>query len=234
MFGTWVNVCGILLGSLIGVLLKKGISEHINDAVMRAEGLAIGIIALNGIIAAMFRVGEDGRISDRGGLVLLVCLVLGCLIGELLKIHDHIESLGLFVERRFHTSGFAKGFVSASLVFCIGAMALIGALNDGLTGDSSILFVKAALDFTTSIILAASLGVGVFFSAVPVLLIQGGISLLARQLSEFLSGSVLDSICMVGYALVLCIGLNFLLRAKIKVANLLPALVLVVAYNFVQ
>jgi uncharacterized membrane protein YqgA involved in biofilm formation len=231
MTGTIINVVGILAGGLIGLLLKKGIPDHINAAIMRTEGLAIAIIALNGVIASMFSVTETGRLTDSGGLLLLVSLVLGCLAGELLCIETAIENFGNRIEQRFKASGFARGFISASLVFCIGAMSIIGALNDGLTGDSSILIIKATLDFTTAIVLAAALGAGVMFAAVPVLLLQGGISLLAGSLSAVLAGALLDHICMVGYALVLCIGLNFLFDLKIKVANLLPALLVPIGYQ---
>lgn len=232
MLGTWVNVGGIVAGSLIGLAVKKGIPEHINAAILKAEGLGIVIIGLNGILAAMLAVDGEGRISDSGGLLLLVSLVVGCLIGELLRIDDHLNNLGRLVETRMGTAGFAKGFVAASLIFPIGAMAVIGALNDGLTGDTKVLYIKSLLDFTTSIVLASALGVGVIFSAVPVLLLQGGVTLLAGVIAPYITQALLDVFCMVGYTLVMAIGINFIVDSKIKVANLLPALVIPVLYHF--
>lgn len=234
MTGTWVNVGAILLGSLIGVLLKKGIPQRINDAIIRVEGLAIGIIALNGIIAAMFTADPaTGKLSDSGGLLLLVSLVLGCLVGEFARLDDRFNGFGLWVEKKLGAKGFATGFVTASLVFSIGAMAIIGALSDGLNGDSSVLLIKSTLDFTTAIVLASSLGVGVAFSALPVLALQGTVSLLSGWISPYISDELLGMICMVGYAIVLVIGINFLFGNRIKTANLLPALLIPVGYYFI-
>jgi uncharacterized membrane protein YqgA involved in biofilm formation len=232
MTGTWVNFGGIAIGALIGLLVGRGIPKRISDTVMQIEGLAIAVIAMNGIIAAMFTVNPDtGKLSDSGGLLLLVSLVVGCVAGELLRIDDHMNRLGMAVETRFKTKGFAKGFVTASLIFCVGAMSIIGPLNDGLRGDSSVLFMKTALDFTTAIILASVLGYGVAFSAVPVLLFQGAIALLSGWISPLISDSLLAMICMVGYAIVLVIGINFLFHTKMKTANLLPALVIPIIYE---
>lgn len=234
MTGTWVNFGGIILGGLIGLLLKRGIPERVNNAILKAEGLAILIIGLNGVLAAMFRADvQTGKLSDSGALLLLVSLVGGCLLGELLRIDDHLSNFGIMVERRSGASNFAKGFVTASLIFAIGAMGIVGALNDGLTGDSSVLYIKSILDFTTSIVLAAALGVGVLFSALPVFLLQGAIALLAGVISPFISQDLLTMFCMVGYALVMTIGLNFLCDCKVKIANLLPALLFPIGYYFI-
>lgn len=234
MTGTFVNAGGVVLGALIGLLLKKGIPERVNEAVIKAEGLAILIIALNGVVAAMFTVNpETGRLSDTGGLLLLCSLVVGCGCGELLRLDDRLESFGLWVERKMNAQGFAKGFITASLLFCIGAMSIIGPLNDGLRGDSNVLFMKSALDFTTAIFLASSLGSGVVFSAVPVLVLQGSVALLSRWIEPFISQDLLGLICMVGYAVVMAIGLNFVAKTNIKTANLLPALIIPVVYYFI-
>lgn len=233
MTGTIVNVLGIILGSLIGLLLKKGIPEYINTAILKVEGLAIAVIGLNGVIAAMFTADSSGGLKDSGGLLLLVSLVVGCLVGELLRIDDRFNRFGQSIEKKIGSGGFSRGFVTASLIFSVGAMSIIGPINDGLSGDSSILYMKTLLDGTTSIVLASALGIGVLFSCVPVLIVQAIPALLARQLAPFISDSLLDMFCMVGYAIVICIGLNFLCDTKIKVANLLPALVVPVAYYFV-
>ena len=228
MAGTWFNVIAILVGTALGLLLKRGISEVTNTAILRVEGVTICMIGLNGMLKSMLRV-ENGRLQDSGSILLLISLVLGCLVGEWLRIEDRLNSFGNYVENRFQINDFAKGFVAASLIFPIGAMALLGALYDGL-GNSSVLIAKGMLDGITAVVLASTLGVGVAFAAIPVLLLQGSVSLLAVQLEPFLTDAFLDPFCMVGYAIVLCIGLNFLLDAKIKVANLLPALFIPIGY----
>ncbi len=233
MTGTLINVAGIILGSLIGLLIKKGIPEHINESVLKVQGLAIAIIGLTGVLGAMFRVNADGTLSDSGGLLLLVSLVLGCVCGELLKIDGRINDFGLWVEKKTNAGGFSRGFVTATLIFSIGTMAIIGPINDALTGDLSILLIKTMLDGTTSIVLAASLGFGVLFAFIPVLVVQAVPALLARQLAPFISPELLAMFRMVGFAIVICIGLNFLVDAKIKTANLLPALVVPIVYYFV-
>lgn len=238
MTGTIVNVAAIAAGSIIGVVAKKAIPQRINDSIIKAEGLGIFIISLNGIIAAMFQADTGtGRLSDNGGLLLLVSLVLGCLAGELLRLDDRINGLGQKLEARFDKKGttgsFSKAFVSGTLIFPIGAMAIIGALNDGLTGDSSVLYIKSLLDFTTSIVLASGLGIGVLFSAIPVLILQGAVTLLAGLISPYITDQLLNVFCMVGYTAVLAIGFNFITDSKIKVANLLPALAVPIIYHFI-
>jgi uncharacterized membrane protein YqgA involved in biofilm formation len=231
MTGTLVNLAGIVAGTLIGSLLKKGIPEAVSHAVIRAQGLAVGIIGLNGVIVAMFVVKGNG-LSDRGSLLLLISLVVGCLVGELLKLDDRLNALGDAVERKTGKGNFSKGFVSATLVFCIGAMSIVGSLNEGLTGDANVLYVKAMLDFTTAIVLSSTLGFGVGFAAIPVLGLQGAITLLAHRVAPYITDELLRNISMTGYALVLCLGINFLLNAKIKVANLLPSLLVPILYGF--
>jgi len=234
MAGTIINVVGIVVGALIGVALKKRISNRMTAPILKIMGVVIAIISLNGIIGAMFRVDSyTGTLTSSGGFLLLVSMVIGCLIGELARIDDRINAFGQSVEARFGAEGFAKGFVSASLLFPIGAMAIIGPLYDGLMGDISVLLIKSGLDFTISIILASTLGIGVLFSFIPVLIVQGSITLLAGAIYPFVSPTLLDLFCMTGYVLVLCIGINFIIDAKIKVANLLPALLVTIGYYFI-
>ena len=235
MGGTLVNVAGILVGSLIGLALKRGIPPRVNDALLKAEGLAIILIGLAGALKEMLSVaGDDGRLSDSGGLALLVSLVIGCVAGEWLRIDDRINGAAARLERRFRADGFAKGFVSASLVFCVGAMAIVGPVQEGMTGKADILHIKTMLDFTTAIVLASTLGWGVAFAALPVLVVQAVPALLAARLSAHITPELLSPFCMVGYALVAAIGVNFLLDAKIKVANLLPALLAPGALHFLS
>lgn len=234
MIGTIVNTVAIALGGLIGLLIKRGVPKHVEDAVMSSLGIGILIVALNGVLSSMITVLPSGKLSDRGGLLLIISLAVGTLIGELLKIDDRLNLLGRMIETKLKVDGFAKGFISSSLIFCVGAMSIIGPLNDGLRGDSSVLFIKSALDGTTALILASTLGVGVLFSAIPVLLYQGTIAMLAGALTKAVSDDLLSMICMVGYAIVLCIGLNFIGSSKIKTANIIPALLVPVVYNMLM
>lgn len=234
MKGTLVNVLAILLGSAIGILLKKGIPQRILDSLLKAEGLAILIIGFASTFAEMFTADPaTGRIASNGGLTLLISLVVGCLAGELLRIDDHLNSLGDLAEKRLKMEGFAKGFVAASIVFSVGTMVFMGPIAEALTGDSTILYIKSVLDGTTSIVLASTMGAGVAFSAAPVLIVQGGTALLASRLEPFITPGLLSLFCMTGYAIVAAIGVNFIVPAKIKVANLLPALVVIVLYYFI-
>lgn len=236
MFGTLINVVAVILGGLLGILLKKGIKNEIMENVMKAEGVAVLIIGMNGVMTNMLSVGEDGKISESGGLVLLVSLALGAFIGEVLKLDDRINSLGKLVEDKVKSNGFSKGFVSAFIIFCVGSMSIIGAVNDGLSGDSSVLIVKSTLDFITAMVLASAMGVGVIFACVPLFVYQGTISLFALQIKPLIEASpeMMNQFSMVGYAIIMCIGINFIAGQKIRTANLLPAMVIPVLYNLLK
>lgn len=233
MTGTIVNVVAIVAGSLLGLLLKRGMPKRVEETLMKIMGVSVLIIGLNGIINSMFVIDADGGLSSSGELLMLCSLVIGAVIGELLNIDDHLNRFGSYIEAKTKADGFSRGFISASIIYCVGAMAIIGSLNDGLTGDSSVLFIKSALDGVNSIIFGASLGIGVAFSAIPVLIYQGGISLLAGVLAPLISDVLLNNICAVGYVIVACIGMNISGICKIRVANLLPALVVPVIYQVV-
>lgn len=225
MIGTIVNAAAVVAGSAVGLLAKKGIPSYLEDALHKAMGLAVIVIGMNGVITNMITVGEDGGLSSSGELLLIFSLVLGVVVGELLRIDDHLNGLAGMVENKFHLTGFAASFVSGTLIFCVGAMTVIGSINDGLRGDPSVLFVKSTLDGISSIVLAATMGPGVLFASIPVLIYQGALTLLAGVLEPFLQGALLDQICAVGYVMVACIGLNFLGGSiRIKTANFLPAL----------
>lgn len=232
MTGTLVNAVAVVVGGLIGLLLKKGIKESYTESINKALGLAVLIIGLNGVISNMFTI-EEGKISSSGELLLVIFLVLGTFAGELLKLDDRFSRFCKGIESKFKSDGFAAGFINSTVLFCVGAMSIVGSINDGLTGDSSVLFVKSALDFVNAIIFGATLGYGVIFTFIPILLYQGGISLLAGTLSGVLQGELLEQICMVGYAIIMAIGLNFLLVKKFKTLNMVPALLLPVAYHYI-
>lgn len=232
MTGTLVNAVAVIVGGLIGLLVKKGIKESYTESINKALGLSILIIGLNGVISNMFTV-ENGKISSSGELMLVVFLILGTFAGELLRLDERFTRFCNNIEKKFKSDGFAAGFINSTVLFCVGAMSIVGSISDGLTGDSSVLLVKSALDFVNAIIFGATLGYGVIFTFIPILLYQGGISLLAGTLSGILQGELLEQICMVGYAIIMAIGLNFLLEKKFKTLNMVPALLLPVAYHYI-
>ena len=217
MTGTLVNAAAIAAGGCVGLLLKKGVKGSHQDSINKALGVAVLVLGLNGVISSMFTVNADGTLASSGELLLIISLVPGTLAGEALRIDDRLNGLSGLVERRLHLSGFAQSFVNGALIYCVGAMAIIGALNDGLRGDASVLYIKSLLDGISSVVLGATLGPGVIFAALPVLVYQGSISLLAGALEPFLAGELLGQICGVGYCLVLCIGINFLGNAAAQV-----------------
>ncbi len=231
--GTIVNVVAIIVGSIIGSLIKsKYIDKHV-ESLHQALSLAVIVIALNGIITNTVYFDDTG-LHSRYELLIVLSLVIGVIIGELLRIDDHINNLSLRVEKRFQMQGFAKAFITSSLIFSVGALSVVGALNDGLLHDPSLLYVKSALDGITSIIIASTLGMGVIFSSIVVLVYQGGITLLAGVLSPYLQGELLMQICAVGYVLVLSIAMNILKVTKIKTANFLPALLIPVIWYLLK
>ncbi len=236
MTGTVVNAAAIVAGAAIGLLFKKGLPKRVEENALKFVGTGVAILGLNGVICAMITADTaTGLLSYEGGILLVLSLAVGGIFGELFSIEDKLNAGGLAIEQKLGAQGFAKGFVSASMLFCIGAMAIVGAIADGLNHDSSILFVKATLDGITSIVLAATLGYGVLFAAVAVLAYQGIITLCAGLLAPVLNGTtLLDQICMVGYCIVLLIGTNMLGSTKVKTANLLPAMLGPVVYNFIM
>ena len=234
--GTLINAALILLGGIIGLVFKKAVSKEMEHSIHKATGVAVVVIGICGVLSAMLKAQADGSISSSGELILVISLTLGTFIGELLKLEELLNKGCKWVERKCGMSNFAAGFITATMIYCVGAMAIVGSINDGLLGDSSTLVTKGILDGITSVVLAASLGYGVLFSVIPVLVYQGGMTLLAGLLDQVLVGELLSNICMVGYALVMCIGINFLTDGdkKIKTVNMLPALMVPVGYAIVK
>jgi uncharacterized membrane protein YqgA involved in biofilm formation len=224
MLGTFVNCLAIIAGSMVGLLFKNGIPDRYNQTVMQAVGLAVLLVGLKTAI-----VSDDL-------LVIIISLALGALVGEGVGIEDRLERLGKFLETTFSkgSGGFAQGFVTASLIYCVGSMAIVGSLESGLSGNHATLFAKSCLDGIVSIILSSSLGLGVMFSAVPVLLYQGAITLMASVLKPLLVPAVIAQMSGVGGVLILGIGMNMLREKKIKVGNMLPAIFIPLVWFMVQ
>ena len=233
--GTLINAALILLGGVIGLVFKKAVSKEMEYSVHKATGVAVLVIGICGILSSMLTVTE-GKLSSSGELILVVSLTLGTFIGELVKLEERLNRGCKWIESKCKMSNFSAGFITSTMIYCVGAMAIVGSINDGLLGDSSTLITKGILDGVTSVVLAASLGYGVLFSAIPILIYQGGMTLLAGLLDQVLVGELLSNICMVGYALVMCIGINFLYNGdkKIKTVNMLPSLLVPVAYAIMK
>lgn len=233
MLGEVINALGILLGGLIGLLAGKKMSESMQQGLSKALGLSVLVVGLNGVISNMFTV-SDGRLQSSGELLLVCSLAIGTLLGEALRLEERITAFSRGIEARFRMSGFTAGFVSASTLFCVGAMGVVGSLSAGLQGDISILVTKSLMDMAFAVVLAGSLGSGVLASSVPVFLYQGAICLLAGQLRDVLVGELLRDISVTGFALIICIGLNYAANAKIRVANMLPALLVPPLWHIIR
>lgn len=233
--GTIVNVATILVGGMIGLFCKKILSERITDTIMQGIGLAVIIIGISGALKAVFTVVENEIVTNHI-LFMIISLAIGALIGELLKIEDRLEKTAKFCEKRFtkpgETSTFAQGFITATLVFCVGSMAIVGALEEGMTGNTDILFAKSALDGITAIIFASTMGIGVLFAAVIVGIYQGTITLLAGLVAPYFNDLVITQISLIGSVLIIGIGFNMLKITKIKVGNLLPAIFIPIIQYF--
>ncbi len=214
MLGSLANGLAVFIGSLIGLLFKKGIGENYKKILMDSMGLCI------------FLIGIMGATKAQNILLLIVSLAIGSVIGEYLKIEENLDKLGDFIESKLvkKKGSIAKGFVTSTLVFCIGSMAIIGALESGLNGNHQTLFAKSIVDGILSIIFASTFGIGVLFSSISVFLYEGFITIAASSVKMFLVDSVVSDISSVGGVLIIAIGLNVLDIKKIKVGNMLPAI----------
>ena len=235
--GTIINIVTVLVGATIGLLLKGGLPERFEKTVKSAAGLSTIIIGVTGTLSEMFSVLSDGSISVNNIMFLVISLVLGAIIGEWIDIEEKLERVGNFCKNKARflakdNPKFVEGFVSTSLLFCVGAMAIVGSIQDGLVGDYTILAAKSVLDGVISVVLAASLGGGVLLSVIPVAIYQGGITILATFLEPFMTDVLISNMSLVGSVLVFGIGFNLLFDKKVvKVGNLLPAILIPVFYH---
>ncbi len=233
--GTIVNAIAIIIGGVFGIVLKKGIPERFKTTIMQAIGLAVIIVGISGTLQGVFTISEQGKLDRNYITGMILCLVIGSLIGEALKIEEGLDRMGKWFQNRFagKESNFAKGFVTASLVYVVGAMAIVGSLEDGLYGKIDILLAKSMLDGISAIVFSATLGIGVVFSSLSVLVYQGAITALAGVLKPLLSDIVVSQMSLVGSVLILAIGFNLLEIKKFKVGNMLPAIFIPLLYSFI-
>ncbi|NCB62905.1 MAG: DUF554 domain-containing protein [Clostridia bacterium] len=223
MYATLINAFLILVGSLLGLAFKSRISTRFTDGLTHALGLCV------------LGIGITSAVTTKDTLCVIICMVLGTLLGELIRIEDRLDSLGGLLQKKLLKGGggrFSEGFMNASVLFCVGAMAITGSLNAGLTGDGSILISKGVIDGVTSITFASAMGVGVAFSIVPLILYQGGLTLLASVVGPYLDAAVVGEMSAVGGVIIMGIAINMLGlgKSKIKVGNMLPAIFLPLAY----
>jgi len=215
MKGTFVNIVTVIVGSFIGILIGEKFPENIKKIAFDAVGLSSLTL---GIILAL---------KTDNIIIMVFSILFGAIIGEILKIEEFLENFGNKIKNRIKAkSSFTEGFITSTLIFCIGSMAIIGSINEGLTGDATILYTKSILDGLTSIALSSTLGIGVMFSTLPILIYQGGITLFSSLIKNLFTTHTINMITGVGGVLIIGIGLNLLGIKKIKLANFLPALII--------
>ena len=228
--GTIINSAAILAGGLVGHLTGRLFHQDQQDALTKTCGVSVLFIAIAGAMQGMLQV-DQGKILSGKSMLVVLCLALGTVVGELIGIERGFERFGEWLKRKTGNGGdkqFVNAFVTASLTVCIGAMAIVGAIQDGISGDYSTLAVKAVLDFIIVAVMTSSLGKGSVFSAIPVFLFEGAVTLLARLISPLMTETAVAYLSLIGAVLIFCVGLNLVWGKKVRVANMLPAVLFAV------
>ena len=234
--GTLINTAGVIAGGIIGIFLRKGIRSEIQNGLMKACGVASMFIGVAGTLSGMLLI-DNGAIKTQGSMLLIFSLVIGCFIGEKINIEQHMESFGNYIKNAVNhkeDAGFCEGFIGASLIMCVGAMAIVGSVQDGINGDYSMLAAKTVLDFIVSIVLASTYGVGVVFSAFSILIYQGAITIVAHFAGSFMSDALIANLSYIGSALIFCVGVNLAFGKKFAIGNMLPALLVPILYAIIR
>ena len=229
-FGTIINSISIVAGGVIGTFTGKLFRQEQQDALTKVCGISVLFIAIAGAMQGMLNI-EDGSLTSGKSMLVVLSLAVGTVIGELIGIENGFERFGEWLKRKTGNSGdpeFVNAFVTASLTVCIGAMAVVGAIQDGILGDYATLAVKSVLDFIIVAVMTSSMGKGCAFSAIPVFIFEGAITLLARIISPIMTDLAISYLSLIGSILIFCVGVNLVWGKKIRVANMLPALVLAV------
>ena len=232
--GTIINVIAIILGGILGRLFGKLLSERYQDTLNKVCGVSVLFIGIAGALEGMLAIQENQVVSQKA-MMIVICMSLGAFIGELLNIEKQFERFGEWLKKKTGNSKeklFVEGFVTASFTVCIGAMAIVGAIEDGIFGDYSILATKAVLDFIIIMVMTGTMGKGCVFSAIPVAILQGSVTLLANFIKPVMTDAALANLSMIGSILIFCVGLNLVWGKKVRVANLLPAVILAVIMAF--
>ena len=232
--GTIINTAAIILGGIAGGLFGKRMTERYQDTLMKACGLCVIFLGIAGALEKMFTV-QNGSIVSGGTMMMIASFAIGSLVGEWINIEHHMNRFGEWLKVKSGNSKdkiFVDAFVTASLTVCVGAMAIVGSIQDGILGDYNTLLMKAILDFVIICVMTASMGKGCAFSAIPVALFQGSITLLARGIEPIMTEPALNNLSLVGSMLIFCVGVNLVWEKKFKVANMLPAIVVAVIWTF--
>ena len=232
--GTIINTAAIVAGGAGGALFGRFLKEKVQDTLTKCCGISTLFIAVTGALEQMLSV-ENGAIVSHGAMLVIGCLTIGAVIGELLDLEGAFERFGEWLKQKTGNAKdkrFVDAFVTASLTVCIGAMAIVGSIEDGITGDYSILATKSVLDFIIIMVMSCSMGRGAVFSAIPVAILQGSITALAGLLRPVMTAAALANLSMVGNVLIFCVGINLVWGKKVRVANLLPAIVVAVIAAF--
>lgn len=234
--GTIINTAAIVAGGAGGALFGRFLKENVQDTLTKCCGVSTLFIAVTGALEQMLSV-ENGAIVSHGAMLVIGCLTIGAVIGELLNLEGAFERFGEWLKQKTGNAKdkrFVDAFVTASLTVCIGAMAIVGSIEDGITGDYSILATKSVLDFIIIMVMSCSMGRGAVFSAIPVAILQGSITALAGLLRPVMTAAALANLSMVGSVLIFCVGVNLVWGKKVRVANLLPAIVIAVIAAFLS
>lgn len=228
--GTIVNVLAVIIGSIIGIIFHGGLKQKYQDTLMQVLGLSTMFIGVSGTLKGMFVI-TNNSLETKGTMLMIISLVLGALIGEFIDIEDKMDRLGEYLKskvKNVNNPRFVEGFVTTSIVICVGAMAVVGSLQDGLIGEPSMLYTKSILDGIIVIIFASTMGIGVLFSVIPLGLYQGTITLCAKFVAPILTDHMIANLSFVGSVLIFGVGVNIAFGKKFKVGNMLPALFIVI------
>ena len=230
--GTFLNCALIVAGGIVGLLFKNLFTVSMQDSLKKACGVSVIFISIAGAMEGMLKISGDGLSSEKS-MLLVLCITIGTIIGELIGIDNMFNNFATWLRHKTgndNDTGFIDAFVTASFTVCIGAMAIVGAMEDGLKGNISVLAVKSILDLITIAVLTSSMGKGAIYSAIPVLVFQGLMTIFARMLTPFMTDMAINYISLVGSVLIFCVGINLIWKNVFKVANMLPGLIIAIIF----
>lgn len=234
--GTIINTGAIIIGGLFGIVFKKTINENLKKSLIIILGVSVILIGTQGVLEKMQLLVSDNLLLSGGALIMVLCLVIGTVVGEIINIDRQFERFGAWLKKKTKSEnddGFMDGFLTATFTVCIGAMTVIGSINDGIDGDYRLLLVKSVLDFVFVMVMASTLGKGSIFSAIPAFVIQYSITLLAYMVGDIMTTQAINYLSLVGNVLICCVGINLLFDRKIRVSNMLPSIFLAIACGYI-
>lgn len=232
--GTLINVIAVIVGGFLGHFFGRFLTESMQETFPRVCGVSVLFIGIGGALEGMLNV-DGGIVSSGRGVFIVIILLLGAIVGEIINIEGGFERFGEWLKKKTGNAkdkNFVEGFINCSFTVCIGAMAIVGSIQDGIYGDISILLTKSILDMIIVMVMTCSLGKGPVFSFIPIAILQGGVTLCSRFIEPILTDTALNNLSMIGSVLIFCVGINLVWDKRIKVANLLPAVVFAVLFAF--